>query len=88
VEKNPGYFEDRYAYVKEWRRKKKDSHHHSGKMRQDTPIGINADLRFVDTGGEDGSDTRRDNLAKAWWQYVCCIWLMIQDEMDWKRQAV
>ena len=35
VEKNPGYFEDRYAYVKEWRRKKKDSHHHSGKMIQD-----------------------------------------------------
>lgn len=35
VEKNPGYFEGRYAYVKEWRRKKKFSHHHSGKMIQD-----------------------------------------------------
>ncbi|MGZ6276468.1 MAG: hypothetical protein ACXWMI_10205 [Syntrophales bacterium] len=35
VEKNPGYFEDRYAYVKEWRRKKKFSHHYSGKMIQD-----------------------------------------------------
>lgn len=35
VEKNPGYFEDRYAYVKEWRRKKKDSNRHSGKMIQD-----------------------------------------------------
>jgi hypothetical protein len=32
---NPGYFRDRYDYVKEWRRKKKAHHRSSGKMIQD-----------------------------------------------------
>jgi hypothetical protein len=35
LEKNPGYFRDRYDYVKEWRRKKKVHHRSSGKMIQD-----------------------------------------------------
>ena len=40
VERNPGYFRDRYDYVKEWREKRKACSRSSGKMIQDEiPIG-------------------------------------------------
>jgi hypothetical protein len=56
--------------------------------RQDTPSGVNAEVCFVDTGDEDGSDTRRDHPAEGWWQYVCGVWVMIQDDMDQMRQVI
>ena len=33
--------------------------------RRETPFKVNAALRFVDTGDQDWSDTRRDRSAKA-----------------------
>lgn len=53
--------------------------------RRDTPFKDNKEVCFADPGGQDRHDTRRDHPAKAQWGYVCCIWVMIQDEMDERR---
>jgi len=44
---NPGYFRDRYSYVKEWRRQKKMGRELSGKVIQDEIAGSKSMATYI-----------------------------------------